>query len=81
MVLCDIPTDQFFLAWGVLIALGVTSLFAFSGSVFYAYYHNPTYEQWRWKSNKNYPTPEKVRDEIRQMIKGAVVGTLMPGTH
>jgi len=78
MVLCDLPSDNFFLAWGVLCALGITSLFTFSGIVFYKYYVNPTYEMWQWKSNPKYPAPTKVRDEIRQMVKGAVCGTILP---
>lgn len=78
MVLCDLPTDNFFLTWFALTALGLVSLFAFSGTLFYKYYVNPTYEQWIWKSNPKYPTPEKVRDEIFQMIKGAITGTVLP---
>jgi len=78
MVLCELPSDNFFLAWGVLFTLGVTSLFTLSGTVFYKYYVNPTYEMWEWKSNPKYPKPEKVRDEIRQMLKGALCGTICP---
>jgi lathosterol oxidase len=78
MVLCDLPTDSFFLTWAVLAGLGITSLFAFSGTLFYKYYFNPTFEQWQWKSNPKFPTPHKVRDEIRQMLKGAITGTALP---
>lgn len=78
MVLCELPLDHFLLTWFALTALGGASIFLMSGSIFMRYYVNPTYEQWIWKSNPKYPTPEKVRDEIRQTIKGMAVGTLLP---
>jgi lathosterol oxidase len=78
MVLCSLPTENLLLTWGALAALGLISLTVFSTSIFVKYYVNPTYEQWRWKSNPKYPTPEKVRDEITQMIKACVTGTLFP---
>lgn len=89
MVLCELTTastggswSDFLLstlaAWGILAGMGVISMFVFSGTLFKIYYMNPTYEQWRWKSNPKFPTPEKVRDEILQMLKGCVTGTLCP---
>jgi len=78
MVLCDLPTDNFFLTWFALTVLGLISLFGFSGTLFYKYYVNPTFDQWVWKSNPKYPTPQKVRDEIFQMVKGAITGTVLP---
>ena len=46
MVLCELPTDNFLITWATLTALGIVSLFAFSGSLFYHSYVKITYEKW-----------------------------------
>ena len=46
MVLCELPTDNFLITWATLTALGIVSLFAFSGSLFYYSYVQITYEKW-----------------------------------
>ena len=69
--MCEIDeASNFFVVWAVLTALGTTATLTLSGFLFYRYYVNPTYEQWVWKSNKEFPSPLKVRDEIWQMLKG-----------
>jgi len=49
-----------------------------SGTLFYFYYVNPTFEQWQHKSNPKFPSPQKVRDEIITMIKGLFSATFCP---
>ena len=36
------------------------------------------YEKWKYKSNPKFPTPEKVRDEIVQMLKGMFCASICP---
>jgi lathosterol oxidase len=79
MVLCEIEASgSFFSTWVALTLMGLLSQIVFSGGAFWYYYVKPTYEMWRWKSNPEYPKPEKVRDEIVQMIKGLCSATLCP---
>jgi len=79
MVLCEIEASgSFFSTWVALTLMGLLSQIVFSGGAFWYYYVKPTYELWRWKSNPEYPKPEKVRDEIVQMIKGLCSATLCP---
>ena len=60
-------------------AVSAISLATFGSAVlFWRYYWAPTYEQWTRKSNPKFPGPEKVRDEIVQMLKGMVIGALCP---
>eukprot|EP01116_Phalansterium_solitarium_P003311 TRINITY_DN14135_c0_g1_i1.p1 TRINITY_DN14135_c0_g1~~TRINITY_DN14135_c0_g1_i1.p1 ORF type:complete len:307 (-),score=103.77 TRINITY_DN14135_c0_g1_i1:318-1121(-) len=49
-----------------------------SGAIFMKYYVNPTFEIWQNKSNPKYPSPDSVRNEIIQMIKGMATATLLP---
>jgi lathosterol oxidase len=49
-----------------------------SGGIFYKYYVNTTYEQWRRKSNPKFPTPQMVRAEVMQMLKGMATASLAP---
>ena len=53
MVLCELPTDNFLITWATLTALGIVSLFAFSGSLFYYSYVQITYEKWVRFRRKN----------------------------
>lgn len=49
-----------------------------SGILFHAYYVKPTYEQWKYKINPKYPTPQMVRSEILLMLQGVVVAAFCP---
>jgi len=53
-------------------------IFLISGSVFYALFWAPTFELWQRKSNPLYPPPEKVAEEIRACLFGALVATIPP---
>ena len=84
MVLCEIanltasPLVDFAITWAVLTLLGGVSMALLSGSVFWLYYANPTYERWQRKHNPEFPTARKVRLEIRQMLKSLMAATLVP---
>jgi len=79
MVLCELQASgSFFTTWLALTLMGLLSQFFFSGGAFWYYYVSPTYEKWIWKSNPQYPKPEKIREEIVQMIKGLCSATLCP---
>eukprot|EP00928_Gymnodinium_smaydae_P054013 TRINITY_DN37865_c0_g1_i1.p1 TRINITY_DN37865_c0_g1~~TRINITY_DN37865_c0_g1_i1.p1 ORF type:complete len:338 (+),score=67.81 TRINITY_DN37865_c0_g1_i1:72-1016(+) len=81
MVLCELTAQaslSFLGIWGLLIFLTLISVFAFSGSVFYYYYAKPTYEKWRYKINPKYPSPQDIRLEIQQTLKGLVAAALCP---
>lgn len=58
--------------------LGAISVLILSGSAFYLYYAKPSYNTWLRKSNPKYPSPEIVRKEILQSLKGVAVGVLCP---
>ena len=49
-----------------------------SGTLFYFYYWNPSFETWQRKSNPEFPKPAMVRREVLQMLKGIFVATLCP---
>ena len=84
MVLCEIsnltnsPVTDFLISWGVLTLLGGVSMAVLSGSIFYYYYCNVSYDTWTRKLNPEFPTPQKVRLEIRQMLKSLLAATLVP---
>jgi len=46
--------------------------------VFYHYYMNVTFSKWQNKTNPKFPSPEKVRDEIVQTMKGMYTATMVP---
>lgn len=73
-----VSVAAFLLTWISLSLLGAIAIFSISGAVFLAYYARPTYEQWRRKINPAYPSPEKVKSEVLQTLKGLVVATLCP---
>jgi sterol desaturase/sphingolipid hydroxylase (fatty acid hydroxylase superfamily) len=84
-MLCEIANAWSFPLWGnfaatwaVLTLLGGVSIFLMSGMVFWRYYWRPTFERWQWKLNAEFPTPGKVRLEIRQMFKSLAAATLVP---
>ena len=83
-MLCEMAKQwaggSFVLTWLALSALAFTMILLTSGSVFYCYYWptQVTYEKWTRKSNPRFPSPEKVRDEIVQMLKGMSSAALCP---
>ncbi|XP_063712343.1 uncharacterized protein LOC134840466 [Symsagittifera roscoffensis] len=66
--------------WLVVTSAALVFIMFSSGLVFYWLYwpSNVTYEKWRCKSNPAYPSVEKVRDEIVQMLKGLCCSTIFP---
>lgn len=62
----------------ILTLAGFVSLTLVSGGLFYYYYVLVTYEKWRMKTNRNYPSPKMVRSEIWKTYKGSTVVTLCP---
>ena len=83
-MLCEVsaltghPATDFALTWLVLTLLGGLSMALLSGSVFYFSYARPTFEAWQWKLNPEFPTPQKVKLEITQMLKSLLAATLCP---
>jgi lathosterol oxidase len=80
-MLCELHNvlgSNFLLTWLLLSISGIFAVAFFSGSVFLSYYSNPTYQQWKRKINPEYPTPEKVRSEILQTLKGLAIATICP---
>ena len=83
MVLCSVSLlgvtpGNFFATWVCMSLLGLLSVAVLSGSGFYLCYAAPTFDTWQRKTNPRYPSPEKVRDEIVQMVKGLWAATLCP---
>jgi len=70
--------SNFALTWTILSILAFLSISLSSGIIFKIYYVDITFEKWKNKINPNYPTPEKVREEILLMLKGMVFSTLCP---
>jgi lathosterol oxidase len=78
-MLCEIATNNgFFLLWVVMTVLGLLSMVVLSGSVFYPYYVDVTFEKWQMKNNPKFPSPLLVKKEIVHMCKGLSVATLCP---
>ncbi len=78
-MLCEVAKGGNFLTtWIVLTLLALASMFVMSGFVFRRYYMNPTFEQWKRKSNPNYPSAQLVRKEVIQMLKGLVTAAACP---
>jgi len=60
-MLCEIGEySNFFLTWVILTILAIASVLIMSGILFYQYYVKVTYEKWIYKSNPEFPKPEKV---------------------
>jgi lathosterol oxidase len=72
--------DNFLATWFALIGVTIAAVAFTSGPLFYYYYwpSQVTYEKWTRKSNPKFPSPEKVRDEIVQMLKGVFCAALCP---
>merc|ERR1712046_173102 len=78
-MLCELNAFGNFLStWIALTVLGLTSILFFSTVLFYYYYVHCTFEKWQYKSNPKFPPPDKVREEVFQMLKGLWTGTLCP---
>lgn len=78
-MLCEVAKrGNFFTTWLVLTLLALASMVIMSGFIFWRYYMNPTFEQWKRKSNPNYPSPQLVRKEVLQMLKGLVTAAACP---
>jgi lathosterol oxidase len=76
-----IPTGESFLAtWLAITLMTLTAVAATSGTLFFYFYakRNVTYEKWAMKTNPQYPSAEKVRDEIVQMLKGIALSACCP---
>ena len=71
---------SFIAIWVILTIIATLMVFLTSGPTFYFYYwkSNVTFEKWRYKSNPQFPPPEKVRDEIIQMMKGVTCASICP---
>lgn len=78
-MLCELNVwGNFFITWFALSVIGWISLMLLSGAAFVRYYVNPTYENWRYKSNPEFPEPSKVKEEIYLMSTGLFAATLCP---
>mmetsp|Transcript_14353 Transcript_14353/g.21507 ORF Transcript_14353/g.21507 Transcript_14353/m.21507 type:complete len:292 (+) Transcript_14353:116-991(+) len=78
-MLCEISSQYGFLAvWLSMSLLGVVSVLTLSGAVFLPFYAYPSYEKWVRKSNPKFPSPELVRKEIIQSLKGVAIGVVCP---
>lgn len=69
---------SFFYSWLAITTIALVSLMGMSGTIFYHYYVKVTYDKWVNKSNPRFPKPEKVKEEIMQMLKGLFTATLAP---
>lgn len=78
-MLCEIGTNNgIFVLWLAMTVLGLISMVVLSGSIFYPYYMNPTFERWQMKNNPKFPSALLVKKEIIHMCKGLSVATLCP---
>jgi Delta7-sterol 5-desaturase len=78
-MLCEIAQQGNFLTtWAVLTALALSSTLLMSALIFRRYYWRPTFEQWQRKSNPDFPSPQMVRREVLQMLKGLATATACP---
>lgn len=76
---CEIENATGFLViWLVFTAIGLVSMLFLSGTIFYIYYVDPSFETWQYKSNPKFPSPFLVKKEIIHMCKGLSVATLCP---
>lgn len=69
---------NFLQLWAFFTIAGLLSMVVLSGGLFLPYYGRPTFERWRLKNNKDFPSALLVKKEIVHMCKGLVVATLCP---
>lgn len=80
-MLCETGfTDNWLLTFALNGVGALLALLLLSGTLFWKYYWNPKYEQWRYKTNPEYPRPSLVRAEIIQMLKGMGAALIAPTT-
>lgn len=61
-MICEIHSfGNFFLTWILMIIVALISNIILSGYIFVKYYVNVTYEKWLYKSNPEFPSPQKVK--------------------
>jgi lathosterol oxidase len=78
-MLCEIGEQHGFLAlWAAMSALGALSVLVLSSVVFIPFYGRPSFEKWQYKTNPKFPSPQLVRKEVWQSLKGVAVGVLCP---
>lgn len=76
-MICELNVwGNFFITWFALSVVGWVSLMALSGICFFRYYVKPTYEDWRYKSNPEFPEPQKIKEEITLMTTGTKLSKL-----
>jgi lathosterol oxidase len=69
---------NFFITWIVLTVIAFVLTMLMSGTLFYRYYHRPSFADWQRKSNPEFPDPALVRREVLQMLKGIYTATFCP---
>ncbi|KAI9314688.1 hypothetical protein DFJ73DRAFT_402916 [Zopfochytrium polystomum] len=79
-MLCEIDSvfNSLPVTWFILSLIGLVVIMAGSSFLFATFYVNPTYEQWRYKTNPVFPPPAVVKQEITFMIKGLIFSTICP---
>lgn len=70
--------ESLFITWLAFSVSAILTVMMTSGPIFYWYYCRVTFEKWQYKSNPQYPSPEKVRDEIIQMVKAVACAAVCP---
>eukprot|EP00947_MAST-08B_sp_MAST-8B-sp1_P005158 g5158.t1 len=78
-MICEVQQfGNFFSTYVALNVIALAAMMLFSGFAFYKLYWRPTFEIWQYKTNEQYPSPAKVKQEIVQMLKGLAAATLCP---
>ena len=72
--------ESFVASWAAFVSAALLAVLFTSGPLFYKYYwpSQITFEKWQYKTNPKFPSPEKVRDEIIQTLKGLGAAALAP---
>mmetsp|Transcript_55132 Transcript_55132/g.118368 ORF Transcript_55132/g.118368 Transcript_55132/m.118368 type:complete len:305 (-) Transcript_55132:73-987(-) len=81
MVLCEVAEwggQNLLFTWIAFTIAGLFMTVGLSAVVFVKLYWNPTYEQWRYKSNPKFPHPTQVRKEVLQTLKCIGLSTICP---
>mmetsp|Transcript_581 Transcript_581/g.577 ORF Transcript_581/g.577 Transcript_581/m.577 type:complete len:299 (-) Transcript_581:318-1214(-) len=80
MVLCesDLLPNSLAGLWLLFAMSGAALVLVLAVPLFIVYYVNPTYEQWKWKTNPRYPSPDMIKLEVTKSLKGAFLATMAP---